>query len=239
MIFLLTLFATLAAVSLLRPAMQRYPLAFYLACIGLDVVLIALSAGVLPQATVQIATMLLRRGFIALSLFVIVMYIGVFPYGSKVRNFFSPIRAVLAICACILALGHVSAYFATFIPRLFTGNLTEPMAVSMVAGLVLLALLLVLGITSFRAVRRAMGGKAWIKLQKLSYLFYGLIYAHSMCLLVPSALQHGQAAQVSVVVYSVVFGGYAIARILRAVADGHRKEASAQLRQEELDTQAV
>uniref|UniRef100_A0A7C9P5A6 Ferric oxidoreductase domain-containing protein n=1 Tax=Muribaculaceae bacterium Z82 TaxID=2304548 RepID=A0A7C9P5A6_9BACT len=239
MTFLLTLLTTLMVAILARPAMQKVPWVFYLICIALDVALLALSAGLIPQAAVQLATMLLRRGFIAISLFVIVMYIGVFPYGSKVRNYFSPVRAVLAICACILALGHVAAYFATFIPRLFEGNLSSTMALSMFAGLGLLTLLLVLGITSFRGVRKAMGGRAWLRLQKASYLFYALIYVHSMCLLIPSALQHGKAAQTSVLVYSVVFGAYAVARVVRAIADHRQSEVAAQLRQEELELQAV
>lgn len=239
MTFLITLFATLIVALALQPAMKKVPLPFYLACIALDIALIALSLGFVPTVAAQPITVLLRRGFIALSLFIIVMYIGVFPYGSKLRNYLSPIRAVLAICACILALGHVSAYFATFIPRLLTGLLPVAMGVSMAAGLLLLALLLVLGITSFRAVRRAMGGKAWLKLQKLSYAFYTLIYVHSMCLLVPSALQQGQAAQISVAVYSLVFGIYAIARIARAASDRKQQDVAAKLRQEELDTQSV
>lgn len=238
MMFLITLVVTLAVVAALKPAMRKAPIAFYILCIAFDALLIALSAGALPSQVGLVVIPLLRRGFVAVSLFVIVMYIGVFPYGSAVRNFFAPIRAVLSICACILAIGHICMYFTAYIPRLFTGGNTPPIAVAMVAGLCLLVLLLVLGVTSFGFVRRSMGGQKWVKLQKLAYVFYAFIYVHAACLLLPPALLGGRAAQINIAIYTTVFGVYAIARIARAVAD-KRDHMAAEKRQQELDTQAV
>ena len=238
MLFLETLAVTLLVVSLLRPLIRKVPWAFYLLCIAFDVVLIALAAGALPHWANLIAIPLLRRGFIAISLFVIVMYIGVFPYGSRIRNYYAPIRAVLSICACILALGHICMYFTAYIPKVLAGNQTVPISVAMIAGLLLLVLLLVLGITSFGAVRKAMGGARWLKLQKAAYVFYALIYIHAACLLLPPALQGGSSAQISIAVYTLVFGVYAIARIARGITN-KRDKRSAELRQHELDTQAV
>lgn len=238
MLFVTTLAVTCLVVVALKPLIQKVPVAFYLLCIAFDVVLVVLSSGALHTSAVVLAIPLLRRGFIAISLFVIVMYIGVFPYGSAVRNYLAPIRAVLSICACILALGHIAMYFTSYIPALLAGHSTAPIAVAMVAGLMLLALLLVLGITSFRFVRRSMGGRKWIKLQKLAYVFYALIYLHAACLLLPPALHGGVNAQVSIGIYTVVFGVYAVARIARAIADKRSVDAE-HLRQQELDNQAT
>lgn len=236
--FLLTLVITLVVVSVLRTPMRKCPWAFYLLCIVLDALLIALTAGALPYEVALAVIPLLRRGFIAVSLFVIVMYIGIFPYGSKVRNYFAPIRAVISICACILAIGHMCIYFTAYILDLFSSAHSWPIVVAMGAGLILLALLLILGITSFRVVRRSISGRNWIKLQKLAYVFYALIYVHAAFLLIPPAIKGGQAAQVSIAVYTAVFGIYAVARIMRAHADRQNSRAH-DLRQQELDEQSV
>ncbi|WP_303728440.1 ferric reductase-like transmembrane domain-containing protein [Denitrobacterium detoxificans] len=235
---------TIAVVLCLRKPMMSAPWAFYVVGVLLDVLLLAQCLGMLPNELDLVVMPLLRRGFVALSLFVVVMYIGVFPYNGKVRNYLAPVRAVLSIVACILALGHIVVYFSPYVTGLFAGaHFQAPIVASMIAGVVLLILLLLLGVTSFRFVRKRMRGKTWIRLQKLAYLFYALIYVHSMCLLMPPAINGGLAARVSVVVYSVVFGAYAIARTARMVID-HRASQAANRnlnkdRQRELDGQAL
>ena len=45
---------------------------------------------------------------------------------------------------------------------------------------------------------------SWRKLQKLAYVFYGLIFVHIMLFLVPSAMGGASAATISVIVYLVL-----------------------------------
>ena len=93
------------------------------------------------------------------------------------------------------------------------------------AALVLLVLLVVLGVTSFAFVKRQMSTASWKKVQKLAYPFFGLVYVHLLLMLLPSALHGGLAAQASVVVYSVVFVGYALCRVGRALVDRSAEDA--------------
>ena len=79
--------------------------------------------------------------------------------------------------------------------------------------------------TSFAFVKRQMSTASWKKVQKLAYPFFGLVYVHLLLMLLPSALHGGLAAQASVAVYSVVFVGYALCRVGRALADKRAEDA--------------
>ena len=93
------------------------------------------------------------------------------------------------------------------------------MAVALVVALALFALLIVLGVTSFNFVKKRMKKETWKRVQLLAYPFWGLVYVHLLLMLLPSALRGGAPAQMSVVVYSVVFLGYAVLRVRRALVD--------------------
>ena len=84
---------------------------------------------------------------------------------------------------------------------------------------VLFVLLLILGITSFQAIKTRMKVDSWKRVQKLAYLFFFLVYVHVMLMLLPSALNGGIASTISVGVYSTVFLAYFILRVLRAARD--------------------
>ena len=96
---------------------------------------------------------------------------------------------------------------------------------ALVVALALLVLLLVLGVTSFGFVERRMRTESWKRLQRWAYVFFGLVYVHLLLMLLPSALHGGLAAQASVAVYSVVFVGYALCRVGRALADKRAEDA--------------
>ncbi len=90
-------------------------------------------------------------------------------------------------------------------------------------GLVYVHLLLML--LPFAFVKRQMSTASWKKVQKLAYPFFGLVYVHLLLMLLPSALHGGLAAQASVAVYSVVFVGYALCRVGRALVDRSAEDA--------------
>ena len=73
-------------------------------------------------------------------------------------------------------------------------------------------------ITSFPSVRRKMDAKIWKKLQRTAYLFYGLIYAHVMLIMVPYALKGKTTYIFNIVIYTIVFLTYAVMRVSKAYA---------------------
>ena len=58
----------------------------------------------------------------------------------------------------------------------------------------------------------------WKKLQKTAYIFYGLIYAHVMLLMVPTAFTGNTTYIFNVALYTIVFLTYAVMRVSKAYA---------------------
>ena len=111
-------------------------------------------------------------------------------------------------------------YLASYLPRNVLGGAVSPnVMASFAVAVVLLVLLLVLGVTSFNAVKRRMRTDTWKKVQKLAYPFFLLVYVHLLLMLAPSALHGGIAATASVAVYSAVFLAYLVLRLFRAAKD--------------------
>ena len=159
--------------------------------------------------------LLLSHGAFASALFIIVMYMGALPNGTKAIKRLMPIRAELSIMASLLVLGHNIAYGRTYFVRLFTdtSKMSTTQMLAAICSLIMIAIMLPLMITSFKAVRKKMKPKSWKKLQRSAYVFYGLIYVHTMLLYVP-IVQAGRSVYiVNVIVYSLIFISYAGMRI--------------------------
>ena len=222
--FLLTFPTTCAAVYLLRKPIKRWPVVFYLCAIALDTLYLASGFIVLPRWLWGILVELVQRCELALALFAIVMLIGCLDSTSRLHRRLSPIRGELSIIAWILAMSHVTVYAVSYLPRLLsTNNLDENIVVSMAVALILLALLTVLGITSLNVVKRIMTATTWNRAQRLSYVFFGLVFCHLAFILAPAALHGGIAAQRSLLVYTALFGAYTILRIAKAIGNGHAR----------------
>ena len=218
--FLLLLICTIAFCWLLRKQIRQAPWVFYLLAFALNLGLLANQLFTLPFWAVSLLSPLMQKGGLGVAFFVLVMWIGVFPRGGKLSKAFRPIRAELSITACILIAGHMSVYMVSYLPRFLAGLSVKPaVAVAFAIACMLLALILLLGVTSLRAIKRHMSARSWKKLQCLAYPFYGLVLIHLLLMLGPSALNGSAQSMVSVIVYILVFGGYLVARTMRAIAD--------------------
>lgn len=210
-----------------KRAIKACPLAFYALAVVLDVLFVVGSFVGLPALLYDALFLLLHKCTLATALFAVVMYIGVFARDSRVAMYLRPIRAELSIMAWLLSLGHMAIYLSSYAANLSSGLPQMNVAVSLAVSLVLFALLVVLGVTSFNLVKKHMKKETWKRVQLLAYPFWGLVYVHLLLMLLPSALRGGAPAQVGVAVYSVVFLGYAVLRIRRAVVDKRSAPAAA------------
>ena len=226
MTFAIVLACTVAACFALRNPLKACPTAFYTLAIAVDVAFVAGTFWGLPRDVWSVLFVLIQKCLLPLALFVVVMYIGALPRDSRPCRWLKAVRAELSIVAWILSLGHMAVYGATYLPRLLTGGRMDANVVaSFAVAVVLLALLLVLGVTSFNAVKKRMRTETWKRVQKLAYPFFLLVYVHLLLMLAPSALHGGIAATTSVAVYSVVFAAYVVLRLVRAAKD--RRSAAA------------
>ena len=78
--------------------------------------------------------------------------------------------------------------------------------------------MIVLTVTSFPSVRKKMQAKKWKQLQRTAYVFYGLMYVHIMLINIPYARLGPGMYVANVVIYSIVFLGYAAMRISKAIS---------------------
>lgn len=220
MTFAVILACSIAACFVLRNAIHKMPMAFYALAVAVDVAFIAGVVFGMPRSVWLVFFTLVQKCTLSLALFVVVMYIGAFHKESKVSRWLRPIRAELSIIAWILSLGHMAVYLGVYVPRMMAGGVVASnLLLSFVVALILFVLLMVLGITSFNVIKKHMTAELWRKVQRLSYLFFFLVYVHLLIILMPSAMRGAQTAVISVALYSVLFGLYAVLRVARACKD--------------------
>ncbi|MGM9579107.1 MAG: FMN-binding protein [Evtepia sp.] len=240
MTFLISLALALLFVALLGRTLRAHPVPFYLAAVGIAVVVAVVTwAGVsLPAGFSKWVWPVFARGGLAGGLFVLVMFAGAFPNGSVPSRRLMPIRGPLSILASILTLGHNAAFGKTYFTLLFTSPAQLPLnqLLAAICSIVMLLIMLPLFVTSFQRVRRKMAPKQWKALQRLAYGFYALLYCHILLLSLPQALAGSGAYQLTVFVYSAVFLSYAVCRVLKAAA--RRKKTMSTLPRRQLGSAA-
>lgn len=160
------------------------------------------------------------KGSLGTAMFVAVMYAGALPKGSKLIAPLMKIRGELSITAAILVLCHNFTYGITYFKMLFIKPeaLSATQFTAAIISLVLIIIMIVLTVTSFQAVRKKMKAKKWKQLQRTAYVFYGLMYVHIMLINIPYARLGLGTYIANVVIYSIVFLGYAAMRIAKAVS---------------------
>lgn len=221
MSFVIVLIAACAFVALAAKSIRAVPWFWYAIALGLDIVYAYGVVYDLPPAVLQVLSKVVQRGMLATALFIIVMYCGVFPQGSRVTSVVGPIRAELSIIACILALAHCVNYLDSYISVFPTiaAVIGVNQFASLILALVLSALLIVLGGTSLKSVKRHMNAATWKNIQRSSYVFFGLIYVHALLVLYPSAVKGAGEALFTCVAGGVVFALYYVLRIARYFSD--------------------
>lgn len=160
------------------------------------------------------------KGSLGTAMFVAVMYAGALPKGSKLIAPLMKIRGELSITAAILVLCHNFTYGMTYFKMLFIkpAALSATQLTAAIISLVLIIIMIVLTVTSFQAVRKKMKAKKWKQLQRTAYVFYGLMYVHIMLINIPYARLGLGTYIANVVIYSIVFLGYAAMRIAKVVS---------------------
>lgn len=221
MIFLLSLVLAALFIWGCAKPLKRHPAPFYIAATMIALVVLGCTiAGVtFPEWFQNWVWPIVSRSAFSTALFAAIMWTGALPNGSKAIKHLMPIRGELSILACILTLGHNASYGLTYFRFLFTqpSLLPDNQLAAAICSLVMICIMLPLFVTSFKSVRKKMKASSWKKLQRLAYVFYGLIYAHVMLLTVPAAIQGRSGYLLTVLLYSVAFLGYAACRIQKAV----------------------
>ncbi len=188
---------------------------------------IALLSMNIPAAPIwlqQVVTGFITRGTLATAMFIWVMYARILPKGTKTMANFMSLRAPLAIGATFLILLHSTFYLTQYIGRIMNGyGITSYEIFAGIFSLVMVFLLAPLTITSFMAIRKKMHPVTWKKLQRFSYLFYGLIYLHVFLLFSRKIMEGHSDYGRELAIYTAVFGFYLVRRVVLYLEMSNKK----------------
>lgn len=229
MSFLIICGVTCGFVMVAARFIKAVPWLWYGVALALDFVYAYGIVYSLPPEVLRVLSVVMQRGMLATSLFVIVMYCGVFSERSFVHRTVAPIRAELSLIACILILAHCLNYLSSYLGVLGTNvaAINPNQLASLIAALVLCILLLVLGVTSVKVLKRRMNASVWKNIQRSSYVFFGLIYVHELLVLYPAALKGAGDALITCIVGGIVFGSYYVLRLVRYLTDRRENDTGA------------
>lgn len=216
MLFLLALVIAVLFAAILLPALRRSPLPFWvIAAVIAGGAVLAGELDVDSDLLLDWVLPLLNTGALAAAFWVLVMWAGALPPGSRAGKRLLSARGELSVFAAILTLGHVLIRGLLYLKLLCDPGGHSDAAFLLTCFIVLLLLIIMLPLTvlSFKGVRRRMQTRRWKRIQKLAYLFYGLIYAHVLVLYLPGALHGANGRLLTVLVYTAVWIAYLVLRL--------------------------
>lgn len=219
MLLIIALVIASLFVYFLKDKLKQYPNIFYIGAAVVTIVIFSLRTVAMPQFVRQNIVGIFAKGTIGTAFFIIVMITGALPRGSKLIGPLMRIRGELSIMAAILVLSHNLTYGMTYFKMLFSAPAALPAVQRCAAVISLMLIVLMIGLTviSFPAVRKKMNPKKWKQIQRSAYVFYGLLYVHIMLINIPYVRMGLHMYAVNVLVYSIVFVGYAAMRIRKWV----------------------
>ncbi len=213
--FLAGLLIAVLFTALLREPLRKVPAVFYLISALLCVPFLLGDVLNYPSWVREYVLFLFQSNTLGMGFFTIVMFIGVLDSQSKLRKALVPVRAELSILATILSIGHMFKYGESYLTQLLSVSTYTPAIRYWMLGtaIALVILLVPLAVTSIKRIHARMGQKSWQRLQRLAYLFFGLVFVHIILCLATPALGGSSSAIISMCVYLVLGVLYAALRI--------------------------
>ncbi len=230
MLFLIAMIVACVFSWFCAKPLKAHPTPFYITAAVVSVIMIMIGQ-VRPEGIPQVVNTyvigLFNRGALAAALWCVVAYIGAVPDGAKaIKKQLMPSRGELSIFAAVVTLSHAVTYGITYIKRLTSGRpVTETVFIlTCIICLVLMLIMIPLTVISFKTIRKKIKPKTWKAIQRVAYVFYALIYLHVMVIFIPRARIGREGAMFDVIVYSIVFLGYAALRIRKAIITTKKPE---------------
>ena len=220
MLLIISLIIVSLFIYFLKDSLKKHAGIYYIGAAVISIAVFLIGFLPMPLFLKNNILGIFAKGSLGTAMFIAVMYAGALPKGSKLIAPLMKIRGELSITAAILVLCHNFTYGITYFKMLFMKPeaLSATQLTAAIISLVLIIIMIVLTVTSFQAVRKKMKAKKWKQLQRTAYVFYGLMYVHIMLINIPYARLGLGTYIANVVIYSIVFLGYAAMRIAKAVS---------------------
>ena len=220
MLLVISLIIVSLFIYFLKDSLKEHANIYYIGAAVISIAVFLLGFLPMPLFVKNNILGIFAKGSLGTAMFVAVMYAGALPKGNKLIGPLMKIRGELSITAAILVLCHNFTYGMTYFKMLFIKPeaLSATQLTAAVISIILITIMIVLTVTSFPAVRKKMQAKKWKQLQRTAYVFYGLMYVHIMLINIPYARLGLGTYIANVVIYSIVFLGYAAMRIAKAIS---------------------
>ena len=220
MLLVISLIIVSLFIYFLKDSLKKHAGIYYIGAAVISIAVFLIGFLPMPLFVKNNILGIFAKGSLGTAMFVAVMYADALPKGSKLIAPLMKIRGELSITAAILVLCHNFTYGMTYFKMLFIkpAALSATQLTAAIISIILITIMLVLTVTSFQAVRKKMKAKKWKQLQRTAYVFYGLMYVHIMLINIPYARLGLGTYIANVVIYSIVFLGYAAMRIAKAVS---------------------
>lgn len=220
MLLIISLIIVSLFIYFLKDSLKKHAGIYYIGAAVISIAVFLIGFLPMPLFLKNNILGIFAKGSLGTAMFIAVMYAGALPKGSKLIAPLMKIRGELSITAAILVLCHNFTYGITYFKMLFIKPeaLSATQLTAAIISLVLIIIMIVLTVTSFQAVRKKMKAKKWKQLQRTAYVFYGLMYVHIMLINIPYARLGLGTYIANVVIYSIVFLGYAAMKIAKAVS---------------------
>ena len=196
---------------------KKHAAAFYIITVLISAFTVFIPHKFLPPLLVMFINKIFVGGVLQGAIFIIVMYVSVLPQKTRLRIKLSKVRGEMAIIAALFTLIHNISYGKRYFMLLFTdiSALKPYEAAAALLSVCMIMLLVPLTVTSFNIIRKKMSGKSWKKLQRLSYIFYALLYFHIVLIFSRGLLTGRLTYLIDLYIYTLIFGIYAALRLIK------------------------
>ena len=220
MLLIISLIIVSLFIYFLKDSLKKHAGIYYIGAAVISIAVFLIGFLPMPLFLKNNILGIFAKGSLGTAMFVAVMYARALPKGSKLIAPLMKIRGELSITAAILVLCHNFTYGITYFKMLFIKPeaLSATQFTAAIISLVLIIIMIVLTVTSFQAVRKKTKAKTCKQLPRTASVFHGLMYANIMLINIPYARLGLGMYIANVVIYSIVFLGYAAMRIAKAVS---------------------
>ena len=240
MLFIAAMLLAAAFAWFCAKPLKQHPIPFYIA--GTVITVVVGCIGILnPQFLRELAQTnlaeyqilnnqiigIFRKGVLAAALWCVVAWIGAVPQGSPVIKRLMPVRGELSIFSAAVSLSHMVIYAVQYIKNLLNpafreaGRADAEFILTCIVCLLLTGIMIPLTVLSFKFVRRKIKGKTWKAIQRTAYGFYALIYIH--IIVIYAAKPSTAETLVNLIAYSIVFVGYFVFRVRKAMVKKNKE----------------
>lgn len=152
------------------------------------------------------------NGTLATAIFIVVMFTGALDITWPITRKLRKVRKTLSIAASIAVMFHCLCY-------LYVYQRIELTILS--TGLIAFIVMIPLFVTSFHVIKKKIGGKRFMRIQRWAYLFYAMVFLH----IIFAKFKQRQIDIDGIALYILIFSVYTLVRLKKYLSKKSRTKS--------------